>query len=604
MRCVRPDLTTVANSSALASRAFARWSSAGTRSRTTPAVAATCTEVGKTSFEDCEALTWSFGWTSAPRRREASVARTSLVFMFELVPEPVWNTSTGKCSSCAPVATSSAAPTIASAISAGRTPSSAFARAAAFLTRASASMWPRSSGVPEIGKFSTARCVCARYSAFAGTRTSPIVSCSIRKSAMGRFSHRSAAPTPDPQNVTWVTSHLVRVDCPELRISRRRRPRGASVVDVADRVDHADLGFDEVVLRAHDRAPSLGDGPAQGGRVVVQHVHRVAHVLAAQDGRLGDRRACSGPVEPHDARDDPVDDRPHEAGRDLARAQRVRRGLDRPAVVVTEHDDERGPEHVEPVLDRADHGRVEHVARGAHDDHVAEALVEDDLGSDARVGAAEDHREGVLAVPEGRAPRGVLVGVLGGALDEALVARAQALPGLGGGQAGGHGAPWCAPGQSSSALVGGSAPGRLTVIAAMRAQRVSTAVRVSASTARNASRRWAPSSPALHSPSTSPPMNESPAPTVSATSTRGAATSTRTPPEVTAIAPSPPRVTTTTAGPRVAQRAAASVTGSPGAYHARSSSLTLTTSAASSIGSTCSAASAGVPMRAGRMFGS
>src|SRR3954447_22102817 len=68
------------------------------------------------------------------------------------------------------------------AISAEMTPSSALTVAAAALIRASASMWPRSIGCPEIGKFSTARWVCARHLARAGTRTSPIESCSIRKS--------------------------------------------------------------------------------------------------------------------------------------------------------------------------------------------------------------------------------------------------------------------------------------------------------------------------------------------------------------------------------------------------------------------------------------
>jgi hypothetical protein len=152
-------------------------------------VAATWTEVGKTSLEDWEALTWSFGWTilslpAALRAREASSARTSLVFMFEEVPEPVWKTSMGKSPSYFPAATSSAASEIALASSPSSTPSSALARAAAFLTRARASMCARSRVLPEIGKFSTARCVCARYRAFTGTRTSPIVSCSMRNSSV------------------------------------------------------------------------------------------------------------------------------------------------------------------------------------------------------------------------------------------------------------------------------------------------------------------------------------------------------------------------------------------------------------------------------------
>jgi hypothetical protein len=36
-------------------------------------------------------LTWSLGWAASP----ASLAITSLAFMFEEVPEPVWKTSIG-----------------------------------------------------------------------------------------------------------------------------------------------------------------------------------------------------------------------------------------------------------------------------------------------------------------------------------------------------------------------------------------------------------------------------------------------------------------------------------------------------------------------------
>jgi hypothetical protein len=109
------------------------------------------------------------------------VAITSLAFMLELVPEPVWKTSTGKWSSCSPAATSSAAAAIASATGPSSTPMSLLTRAAAALTSPSARICARSSPRPEIGKFSTARWVWARHSASAGTCTSPIVSRSIRK---------------------------------------------------------------------------------------------------------------------------------------------------------------------------------------------------------------------------------------------------------------------------------------------------------------------------------------------------------------------------------------------------------------------------------------
>ncbi len=113
MRWVRPDFTTVASSSRLRSSEAARCSSAGTRSFTTALVAAMWMLLGKTSLEDCEALTWSLGWTGLPSFSVARVASTSLVFMFDEVPEPVWKTSTGKWASQRPSATSAAASWIA-----------------------------------------------------------------------------------------------------------------------------------------------------------------------------------------------------------------------------------------------------------------------------------------------------------------------------------------------------------------------------------------------------------------------------------------------------------------------------------------------------------
>ena len=65
-------------------------------------------------------LTSSFGCTSSP----ASAAITSLAFMFEEVPEPVWKTSIGNWSSSSPAATRSPAAAIRSALSASSSPSS------------------------------------------------------------------------------------------------------------------------------------------------------------------------------------------------------------------------------------------------------------------------------------------------------------------------------------------------------------------------------------------------------------------------------------------------------------------------------------------------
>jgi hypothetical protein len=133
-------------------------------------------------------LTWSFACTGEPSALVASRAITSFAFMFELVPEPVWNTSIGKCSSCMPFAISSALDSMAAAMSSGNRPKPRFVRAAAHFTSASARTNAGGMRKPLIGKLFTARCVCAPHNADAGTCSSPMLSRSTRKSA--------AMPTP------------------------------------------------------------------------------------------------------------------------------------------------------------------------------------------------------------------------------------------------------------------------------------------------------------------------------------------------------------------------------------------------------------------------
>ena len=96
--CARKGVSLAPSESASRSRA-------GSRSLTTRSSAAKCTADGKTSFEDCPMFTSSFGCTPSP----ASVAITSLAFVFEDVPEPVWKTSIGNWSSSSPFAIRSAA---------------------------------------------------------------------------------------------------------------------------------------------------------------------------------------------------------------------------------------------------------------------------------------------------------------------------------------------------------------------------------------------------------------------------------------------------------------------------------------------------------------
>ena len=94
---------------------------------------------------------------------------TSLAFMFEDVPEPVWKTSIGNWSSCSPAAIASPADAMRSARSASSSPRSAFTRAAAALMRPSQRTTPTGIGRPETGKLSIALRVSAPHSSVMAT---------------------------------------------------------------------------------------------------------------------------------------------------------------------------------------------------------------------------------------------------------------------------------------------------------------------------------------------------------------------------------------------------------------------------------------------------
>ena len=106
-------------------------------------------------------LTWSFACTGRPSVRVARVAITSFAFMLLDVPEPVWNTSTGNWPSRSPAATCFAAEANAALGHLPADVAAAIGSAAAALISPSARRNPRGMGSPEMGKFCTARQVCA-----------------------------------------------------------------------------------------------------------------------------------------------------------------------------------------------------------------------------------------------------------------------------------------------------------------------------------------------------------------------------------------------------------------------------------------------------------
>ena len=161
-RWVRPDLTMPSFSASSRSKVETSKSMAGKTLSSIAATAAICMAVGKVSLEDWDILMSSLGCSSLrPAISLPRLAMTSLAFMLDWVPEPVCQTTRGKCSSSLPETTSSQAwqmaASFSSVIFSGR--SVWFAMAAAFFRMPKA--WVISRGIVSMptpmGKFSWLR---------------------------------------------------------------------------------------------------------------------------------------------------------------------------------------------------------------------------------------------------------------------------------------------------------------------------------------------------------------------------------------------------------------------------------------------------------------
>src|ERR1700733_3108774 len=101
---VRPILTMSSHSFALAAIASCRALTDGTRRCVTLTAAAMYIADGKLSFDDCDILTWSLGWTGfllpsgVPASWQQRLEITSFTFMLNWVPLPVIQTWSGNMS--------------------------------------------------------------------------------------------------------------------------------------------------------------------------------------------------------------------------------------------------------------------------------------------------------------------------------------------------------------------------------------------------------------------------------------------------------------------------------------------------------------------------
>src|SRR3954452_10775292 len=188
MRWVRPDLTTSLNLRALRSSERSSCLSAGSSWLVASSSAARCTALGKTSLDDWPKFTWSLG-CALPSVR---ALMTSLVFMLDEVPEPVWKTSIGNWLSCSPAAIAAPASAISCASALSRLPSSALTRAAVPLIRPSQRMTETGTVSPEIGKLSTAFLVSPPYSVFFFTGGMTLQPTAARREASSQEGHQLA----------------------------------------------------------------------------------------------------------------------------------------------------------------------------------------------------------------------------------------------------------------------------------------------------------------------------------------------------------------------------------------------------------------------------
>jgi hypothetical protein len=109
---------------------------------------------------------------------------TSFAFMFDCVPEPVCQTTSGKLSSKRPSITSVAAAAMASASSGAMSPCAMFTSAQAFLITPSARMIGTGWRSQPMGKLMMERWVCAPQYLSAGTSSGPKLSVSVRVAVM------------------------------------------------------------------------------------------------------------------------------------------------------------------------------------------------------------------------------------------------------------------------------------------------------------------------------------------------------------------------------------------------------------------------------------
>lgn len=165
------------------------------------------------------------------------------------------------------------------------------------------------------------------------------------------------------------------------------------------KVEEVDLSRGEVVFRSDHHDLATTHHAFEDRARVSKMVRRGSHV--GSDGamhQIGFVFIRGGFEHRAGRRRDAVDDVSEVvAESSCAFAEGIERRFDRAAIGVAEHDGQACSERGGRELDATDERRSDDIARDAHDEQVADALIEDEFGGKSRVGAGENGGEWALS---------------------------------------------------------------------------------------------------------------------------------------------------------------------------------------------------------------
>lgn len=193
----------------------------------------------------------------------------------------------------------------------------------------------------------------------------------------------------------------------------------------------------QAVAQTHNGTPVVGQTRLNLRRTIHDMVGDLCHVVAFEGVTTFHAVLLRGQQRGSDL----LHEHALEARRHVAPVQRLGGRSNRAALLMPQHHNQRYFQGVHRELQRGQNRQIGDLAGSPDNEDIAEPLVKEDLHRRAGIGTRQHHSLGLLSLLQGNTTAQVLVGVVGIAAHETLVAFAQAIPSLLRGQmmAGSHG---------------------------------------------------------------------------------------------------------------------------------------------------------------------